>query len=240
LFEAICVEAQAESEEGSAGRLLYGYLPRLRTEQPAAGSLPLSAVGGVVLNLTGPACRATVTERPTMAPESHFDGSVTQRTLRETDASELLAQVARGAASLWLVALLPLMRGSKTPGTMAGWKREAAKLTAERDRDILARLTLTFSNLAGNRNIWQRALEGWTMLRSEYMDELRIQVRIDGMRDLLLYQGREKFGRSPTKRQQAEIDAINDPDRLKDLSGRLLEVSTWAELLAVPRENGAD
>lgn len=239
-FEALCVEVEAESEDASAGRLLYGYLPRLRTEEPAAGSLALSAVGGVVLNLTGPAQRATVTERPTTAPESRFDGSVTQRTVRQTDAAELLGQVAMSKVSLWLLALLPLMRSGKAATTMAGWKRAAAWLGTERDRGILARLTLTFAGLAGNLTVWRRALEGWTMLRSEYMDELRIQERLEAMREVLLGQGRKKFGRAPTKRQQAEIDAITAPEQVKALTERLLDVTTWAELLAAPRENGAD
>jgi len=44
-FEALCVELQAESEGGSASRLLLGYVPRLLTEPAAAGSLVLSAAG---------------------------------------------------------------------------------------------------------------------------------------------------------------------------------------------------
>jgi hypothetical protein len=78
------------------------------------------------------------------------------------------------------------------------------------------------------------------MLRSEYMDELRIQVRADGARSMLLRAGRKKFGRAPTKKQQAELDAITDLERLGELAERVQDVSTWAELLAAPHENGAD
>src|SRR5437763_967742 len=54
-FEALCVELQAASAEGSAARLLLGYVPRLLTEPAAPASLELSTAGGVVINLTGPA-----------------------------------------------------------------------------------------------------------------------------------------------------------------------------------------
>src|SRR5947209_16094993 len=53
-FEGLCLELQAESDAGSATRLLLGYLPRLLTEPAAPGSLVLGAAGGVVINLTGP------------------------------------------------------------------------------------------------------------------------------------------------------------------------------------------
>jgi hypothetical protein len=44
--------------------------------------------------------------------------------------------------------------------------------------------------------------------------------------------GKKKFGRPPTKKQQAELDAINDPARLQALGERVLDVTTWGELLA--------
>src|SRR5262245_58100966 len=61
-FEALCVEVQTESADDSAGRLLYGYVPRLRSERGEPASLPLLAIAGLVVNLTGPARTITVRE----------------------------------------------------------------------------------------------------------------------------------------------------------------------------------
>jgi hypothetical protein len=241
-FEAYCVELQAESEKATASRVVYGYKARLRSEPGGSGSLPLQAVGGVVINLTGPEQTTTVQERPTLAPGSRLDASVEQRTLRNEAAAELLDQVRSGLASVWLLAWLPLLQGGAEPGTLSGWKEEAARVPDERDRQTLAHLTLTFTDLARNRAAWQRSLEGWTMIKSPYMEEVREAVRkegreegrLEGIRETLLSQGRKKFGRAPSKKQQAELDGISDLTRLQTLSERLLEVSTWGELLATP------
>jgi predicted transposase YdaD len=55
--------------------------------------------------------------------------------------------------------------------------------------------------------------------------------RAEEAKTALLLQGRQKFG-PPDPRIEATIIAISDLDRLHDLMGRLLEVSTWEELLA--------
>jgi len=75
--------------------------------------------------------------------------------------------------------------------------------------------------------------------RSTFVDEWLEQGRVEGLAQgraeswaILLRQGKKKFGRPPTKKQQAELDATNDPARLQALSERLLDVNTWGELLA--------
>jgi hypothetical protein len=50
-------------------------------------------------------------------------------------------------------------------------------------------------------------------------------------RKLLLRQGRRKFG-PPAAEVEATIQAIDDLDRLERMSERLLDVTTWQELLA--------
>jgi hypothetical protein len=127
------------------------------------------------------------------------------------------------------------MQGGAEPATIRGWLAEATKLPDERDRGILAHLTLTFTDLAGNREVWQKALEGWTVIKSPYMEEVREAVRQEGrleeIKATLLRQGRKKFGRGPTKKQQAELEATTDLPRLENLSERLLDVDSWADLL---------
>ena len=50
---------------------------------------------------------------------------------------------------------------------------------------------------------------------------------------LLLVQGRNRFG-PPDGTIVAAIDAITDLERLEQLGERLLDVSSWQELLAAP------
>jgi len=233
-FEALCVELQAESRPDTAARLLLGYVPRLAAEPSAPPGLPLASVGGVVINLTGPPQPTDVRLAPAVAPACRLEGAVLQRTLRDEDAAALLADVTAGTASRWLLALLPLMRGGDVAGIIDGWRREAEQLPDERDRADLGWLADTFALLAGRRAEWQRGLRGWNVQTSPLWDEVRIAARQQALRETVLDLGPQRFGRSPTRKQRAELDAINDVARLERIRHRLLTAPSWADLLATP------
>ena len=57
--------------------------------------------------------------------------------------------------------------------------------------------------------------------------------RVEDAREILLRHGRKKLG-PPNEKVEAEIIALADLDRLHDLIDRILDVSTWDELLAPP------
>jgi predicted transposase YdaD len=67
--------------------------------------------------------------------------------------------------------------------------------------------------------------------------EGRAEGRAEGQaveaRKILLRQGTKRFG-SPDARTQSAIEAISDVERLEQLTERLLDVSSWDELLATP------
>jgi predicted transposase YdaD len=73
--------------------------------------------------------------------------------------------------------------------------------------------------------------EGMAEGKAEGKAEGRAEGRLDGAREDLLRLGRKKFG-PPGDAVLAEIKAIDDPDRLAALLERILDVSTWDELLA--------
>ena len=50
-------------------------------------------------------------------------------------------------------------------------------------------------------------------------------------RSVILRQGRQKFGKAPTRKQQKSVDAISDLAQLEALAERLILVDSWAELL---------
>jgi len=240
-FEALCVELQAASESGSATRLLFGYVPRLLTEPAAPGSLVLDAAGGAVVNLTGPEQSAAVEQRPTLAPRCSLVGTIEQRTLRDEDAGVTVGQVAAGTISPWVLAWLPLMHGGADPGIIEAWTIEAGKVPGERDRRILAHLTLTFAALARRRAAWGR-LEGWAVIKSDYLEELREEVRAEArvegalqtLREAVLSLGRLRFGKTASRKQKAQLNAVTDLAHLKRMHDSLLAAVSWDDLLAIP------
>lgn len=63
------------------------------------------------------------------------------------------------------------------------------------------------------------------------IEEGRAKGVAQGMSKTLLRQGRKRFG-PPSEATVAAIEAITDLNRLEALSERLLDVSSWDELLA--------
>jgi hypothetical protein len=59
------------------------------------------------------------------------------------------------------------------------------------------------------------------------------QGGIEALRRVLLRQGRKRFG-EPNEATQQTLMAIDDLDRLERLSDRILDVSSWQELLQTP------
>ncbi|HUY33486.1 MAG TPA: hypothetical protein VMV69_12115 [Pirellulales bacterium] len=162
--------------------------------------------------------------------------SILRRRLAEEDASNLVADVAGGITSPWLLPWVPLMQGGGELGIIADWLPEAERrLTDERDRADLGLTTQVFASLAGCRAAWDQALRGWNMKTSPIFDEIREEGReegrAEGMRALVVHQGRQKFGKTPTKKQQKALESVTDLARLEALAERLLDVDSWGQLL---------
>jgi hypothetical protein len=56
---------------------------------------------------------------------------------------------------------------------------------------------------------------------------------LKGAKRLLMLQGQKRFGQ-PDADSLAAIETITDVERLEQLGQRLLDVSSWQELLATP------
>jgi hypothetical protein len=161
---------------------------------------------------------------------------VLRRSLAQEGAAEVLARVAAGDISVWVLGWVPLMRGGGELAIIAQWRSSAERVLSDpRDRADLGALALTFATLAGCRAAWERGLRGWNMQTSPLWDEIRAEGRVEGVRARVLHQGRHKFGKSPTRKQQKVLEAITDLGELEALAARLLDVDSWAELL-----NGRD
>jgi len=231
--EAYCVELESESSADSVERLLSQYVPRLVYE-PSQNGLKLSSVNGIVINLTGPPQPDSISHQSKLLPKCRFEGVIAQFTLREMSASTLLADVASGLASIWLLAWLPLMDGGEESAIIEGWKQNALRLPVERDRGILVTLTLTFATLVGNLALWNRELEGWNVITNPYLEEIRDEARTKLLLDTIARLGTQKFGKAPTKKQRTTLNSTHEIAKLERMIDRVLTASTWDDLLSTP------
>ena len=71
------------------------------------------------------------------------------------------------------------------------------------------------------------------MKESSTYQAILAKGRTDEARTIVLRQGGKRFGPADTRTRSA-IEAIADVDRLEQLTERLLDVSSWNELLATP------
>jgi predicted transposase YdaD len=118
-------------------------------------------------------------------------------------------------------------------------RRIDRRLDAEAEAGERAKLKVAMYILMGltwERGLIKQLLRGVRDMKSSVtyqaiIEEGRTEGRAQEARAMILRQGRKKFGRGPTKKHQADLDAITDLARLEALGERLLEVSSWGELL---------
>jgi hypothetical protein len=162
--------------------------------------------------------------------------AVFRRHLADEDAAQLVDGVTAGEISPWLLGWVPLMHGGGEAAIIAAWLAAAnRRLTDEHHRADLGSLVLVLATLAGCRTVWERGIRGWKMKTSPFLDEIRAEGREEGRAEgaqaLVLHQGREKFGKAPTKKQRRALESITDLADLEALGQRLLHVHSWDELL---------
>ncbi len=187
--------------------------------------------------------RLARTSTPGQAALSAAIGSRRLRKLRKILESQrasytqaLMARVAAGEVSVWLLGWIPLMRGGDESAIIAQWREQVeARLTDARHLADIGYLALTFATLADCRAAWDRGLKGWNMQTSPLWDEIRAEAREEAKaeqtRVLVVQLGRDKFGKAPTRKQQAELEAIADLEQLEQLARRVLLVDSWSNLL---------
>jgi hypothetical protein len=231
VLEAICLELEAEARADALLRL-HRYLAVLWSEPAGQDSLPLSCVNGVILDLTGRSAARALSLRSVIIPACHLEFTVLRRHLVDENAAQVVAGVAAGTISPWVLGWVPLMRRGEESGIIGQWREAAQRLLPDkRDRADLGTVALTFATLAGCRAAWDQGLRGWSMLTSPLWDEIRATGRIEGVRMTVLRQGRQKFHRAPSRKQQKALEAVTDLAQLEALADRLLTVDSWAKLL---------
>jgi hypothetical protein len=132
--EAFCLELEAEARADVLPRLLR-YLAQLWTEPGGGGRLAVSCVSGLVLDLTGRSPAETLSLRSAIATGCRLELAIRRRRLADEDAGAVVAAVAAGAVSPWVLGWAPLMQCGADAGIMARWRAAAEhRLADPRDR----------------------------------------------------------------------------------------------------------
>ncbi len=237
--EAMRLELEAEARADALTRV-FGYVARLWTEPGGTDSLPVSCVSGAILDLTGRSSARALKLQSGVSPDCRLELGVVRRSLTDEDAGRFLAAIAKGEISPWQLGWIPLMKSGCQRDIIVQWKQQAEKLMPDdRQRADLTVVALTFASLARCRAVWQSALGNWNMQTSPFLDEIRAEARkqareegrAEALRAMLFRQGRQKFGKAPTKKQQKELDSVSDSALLETLGERLVMVDSWADLL---------
>lgn len=71
------------------------------------------------------------------------------------------------------------------------------------------------------------------MWESDTYQAIIEEGRVEAGQHIVLRLGRKRFG-EPDAVTEAALKAITDPDRLEQLSERLLDVASWQDLLRAP------
>jgi len=192
---AAVVEFQFAPDAGMFGRLLV-YLGQVWLElRPSDLPGDRFCVTAVVVNLTGRGNSGRQLEWPEA-------GVATTLKPRELDLSELRAQevldgVEAGRIPRVVLAWLPVMQN----GAENGMIQRCLKLTGEEpgaDRRADLGLALVFAELAGCREVWNMALDGWNMVESQVVK----QWQDDAMAAMLLRQLQVRYGELPVDRAE--------------------------------------
>jgi hypothetical protein len=187
---ATLIEFQSEPDGLMFGRLLVmlGLVWLQVKPEPLAGDrFDLLAV---VVNLTG---RGRASRRSAWAEGMGVSLDVCEWNVGDTEASGVLDLVGRGEAPRVLLAGIPLMKGGADPAIIARWLPLAeAEPDAEMRSDLA--LALVFAELAGCREKWAKALEGFNVHRSVVVDGWKAEGMTRAVRAVL----EARFGGLPS------------------------------------------
>ena len=133
----------------------------------------------------------------------------------------------------------PLMAGADTPALIERWKRLAEAEPDRNRRSDLGALAEIFSERAGREDLWTEHLRGWNVEESKIVNGwiakggARGEARglVQGARNAVLRLGKKRFGPAPAG-VEAAIQAVTDRDRLEQIAERVLDATSWDDLLA--------
>lgn len=232
------LEIQTDDDPQMARRLLrYNAMLQLRHEMPVATAVVLLNPSRRMPELTG-----AFEVRPPVGTPWEFRYEVVR--VWERPADEFLT----GPLGLLPLAPLAAVRRADLPRVVAGMRE---RIDAGAERPYAAKLWASAFVLAGLRYdgaVAEALFAGVMQMEQSSTYQLLIKrgmaqgleqgleqgIATGRTREAFLFlmrMGKKKFGKEPTQKQRAALAAITDLERLEFLGEKLLDVSTWGELL---------
>jgi hypothetical protein len=139
------------------------------------------------------------------------------------------------AGGLGLVPLAPLgdVRPAQLPAVVAQMKQRLDREPPPTQADLWSAAYILMG-MRYEQAMIRTLLQGVTAMKESvtYQAILR-EGEANEARKMLLLQGRSRFGEPPPPEAVAALDAVTDVSRLEELGVRLLQVSSWQDLLGL-------
>jgi hypothetical protein len=228
---AIPVEFQIEPDPDMFGRLT-GFISSLwlhsRPDQSRASRYQVAAV---VVNLTGTSSSAPAS-RNYVLPGPYDVGcalKVREVYLQTESASALIQRIRSGELSRALLVWIPLMQTDDISGIIAQWVELATSEPDEKLRAELGALTKVFARLSSGKDQWLQALEGWNVITSPFLDEIRAESRTEDILQTLQL----RFKVNPSSEVVSRLRQTRDLARLSKWFQASVTANSYEEFLAM-------
>jgi len=177
----VVAEFQTQPRGDDLERLIEYMLRFRREHRPRSDPRLKYRVGGVLLNLTGPAQLDALAMLLPAMPEFGLSARVIRLAVHEEDAAATLAGIAAGQLDRCVLPWVALMRRGGESGIIEEWKRLADMEPDQRLRLDYAADAMIFADLPDVRQAWHKALEGWNVdLRvSQQVLEWQAEARVE-------------------------------------------------------------
>ncbi len=230
-YWAIDSESQTSPDFPMKYRMSHYLLDIQETIRPSTDRMTDYEVGGIIVNLTGKGKSYRPSVKEIGNRKMLFGVQPIQINLCECDAAETLQKVTAGVWPITLLGWIPLMAGGNESGIIEQWVAAVSPHTNQKMRSDLAYMVKLFSNLTNTKPLWDKALKGWHHMKSELVEELNREARIEIRQGDLIAIAVDKFGFS--QRIEEEISAITNVDRLQRMLRSIHRTNTLDELLAI-------
>lgn len=205
---AALLEVQTQPDATMPGRLmLAGGLVWL-TVKPTTLPGDRYELLGIVINLTG----VGDATRRCLLSSAEWTLRPLEVNLETLDAGAVLEQIADGSAPRELLAFISLMQRGDEEGIIHRW-REIVSVEVDLHRRGDYALVLVFAERVDRRPVWQKALEGFTMIESPLIAELLANAQLKIRVEKLLRVIQKRLG-EPSEEMTASIRACADSDQL--------------------------
>ncbi|MGL4553162.1 MAG: hypothetical protein ACRC33_18510 [Gemmataceae bacterium] len=213
----MALEFQVQPDPLMFGRLLI-YLGTLSIErQPGPERGSRYELGAAVINLTGTTRSLPASAGSVWPGQTPMGCGLTacERHLAGERAEETLEAVAGGRYDRVLMPWVPLMAGGSDPAVIARLSELAGQEPDARRRAGLGYDLLVFAEKADDPGAWKKALEGWSMVKSQWMEETRAEGRAEGRQNTVLELIAELTGSAAPADVVEKVRTCADPAQLR-------------------------